>query len=162
MRRGRHDGRAAAGSPVRARPRRLLRLPVATPTACPPSVNGSTSGRRSPWVGHVDVSVFIRSDAGKTTVAALRAAIAALPQVRRSYFESQDQAWAEFQRLYTCSARVPRSQVPASYRIVLSPATRQQRDDVVRTLSRLPGVESVSCDPSSPCTNLSSPAPAAP
>ena len=78
------------------------------------------------------------------------------PQVSRVYFESRAQAYAEFQRLYTCSAQVSPTTIPPSYRLVLRTVTRPQRDDLVRTISRLPAVRSVSCDPSSPCVDVAS------
>ena len=130
----------------------FLRLPVATPSSCPPSVNGATSGRRSPWVGHVDVSVFL-DDLSPRELEAVRGKVERIGAVKTVYAETQAQAWAEFQRLYTCSAQVPRDSVPASLRIVLFPLTRPERDDVVRRLHELAGVAGVSCDPSSPCTD---------
>jgi hypothetical protein len=80
-----------------------------------------------------------------------RAAAAERAGGRTVYFESADDAYAEFQRLYTCSADVPRSALHASYRLVLRPITRPARDAFVARLRRLTGVEAVSCDPSSPC-----------
>jgi hypothetical protein len=132
----------------------FLRLPVATPSACPPSANGETSGRRSPWVGHVDVSVFLARGASKAQVGALRARLQGLTEVRKVYFESRDQAHEEFRRLYTCSNEVPRSAAPASFRLVLHDVTRPQRDDLVRSVIDLAGVASVACDPSSPCVDV--------
>ncbi|HMC70584.1 MAG TPA: permease-like cell division protein FtsX [Mycobacteriales bacterium] len=130
---------------------RFLRLPVATPTACGSKVSGSTAGRRSPWVGNVDVSVFLEPSASPTQVASLGDQLRAMPAVKTVYFESAEQAYQEFQRLYTCSADVPRSAVPASYRLVLKAVQRPQRDDLVTRVRGLPAVSSVSCDPSSPC-----------
>jgi hypothetical protein len=141
-------------SPVTRKPPDLLgflRTPVATPSACAGRVSGSTAGRRSPWVGTVDVSVFLRASATPTEVSALRDRLASLPGVRTVYFESADEAYAEFQRLYTCSADVPPSAVPASYRLVLATMKRPQRDHLVARIRSLPGVAGVSCDPSSPC-----------
>jgi hypothetical protein len=135
----------------------FLRHPVATPSSCPPSVSGSTSGRRSPWVGHVDVSVFVADRATTKQIAALRAKFDRLPEIRTIYFESSAKAYAEFQRLYTCSVQVPRSAVPASFRLLLHAVTRSQRDELVRSVIRLPAVASVSCDPSSPCVNVRRP-----
>jgi cell division protein FtsX len=129
----------------------FLRLPVATPSACAGKVSGSTAGRRSPWVGNVDVSVFLEASATPAQVSALGTQLRAMPEVSTVYYESAEQAYAEFQRLYTCSADVPRSAVPASYRLVLKAVKRPQRDDLVNRLRGLPGVSSVSCDPSSPC-----------
>jgi hypothetical protein len=129
----------------------FLRQPVATPTACGDKVSGSTAGRRSPWVGTVDVSVFVEPTATPAQLTALGRELRGLPGVRTVYFESASDAYAEFQRLYTCSADVPRSAVPASYRLVLTNLTRPQRDALVSRVRAMPAVSSVSCDPSSPC-----------
>ena len=137
----------------------FLQLPVASPSACPPNVNGTTAGRRSPWVGTVDVSVFLDSD---RPLATLRPQVAALPDVAAVFTETGAQAYAEFQRLYTCSAGVPRSAVHASLRLVLATVDLGKRDDLVRQLLRLPGVETVSCDPSAPCVDVVRSASAAP
>ena len=153
-------GGSSAGSPA-ARPTpdldAFLRLPVATPSSCPPDTNGQTSGRRSPWVGTVDISVFLAAGASPRQAAALRDALEQQRHVRHVYAETRQQAYAEFQRLYTCSAQVPRSAVRASYRIVLDQVTRPERDDVVRAIYRLPVVGSISCDPSSPCVDIKRP-----
>ena len=132
----------------------FLQLPVATPSACPSNVNGSTSGRRSPWVGHVDVSVFVADGVDAATRRDLHDALVREAHVTRVYTETRREAYAEFQRLYTCSAKVPRSAVPASYRLVLDKVTTADRDALVRMIYRLPGVGSVSCDPSSPCVGI--------
>jgi hypothetical protein len=129
----------------------FLRLPVATPSSCAGAQSGSTAGRRSPWVGAVDVSVYVESSATAADTESLGAQLRALPQVRSVYFESAAQAYAEFQRLYTCSADVSPSAVPASYRLILRPLTRPARDALVARIRGLPTVSSVSCDPSSPC-----------
>ena len=76
------------------------------------------------------------------------------PHVAQVYSETQQQAYAEFQRLYTCSAQVPLSAVPASYRIVLDHVTTPQRDALVRAIYRLQGVGGVSCDPANPCVDV--------
>lgn len=133
----------------------FLRTPVATPTACPPDVNGSTVGRHSPWVGTVDVSVFVKSTATPAQVSTLGRQLREMADVVAVYFESHAQAYAEFQRLYTCSARVRPDQVPASYRLVLTPGlSLVTRDDLVRKIIHLAGVATVSCDPSTPCVDV--------
>lgn len=129
----------------------FLALPVATPSTCPPDENGTTAGRRSPWVGTVDVSVFLTAGA---QVSRLRDQVAALPDVAAVFVETGEQAYAEFQRLYTCSAGVPSSAVHASLRLVLTTLDLGQRDDLVKRLLGLPGVETVSCDPSAPCVDV--------
>jgi len=132
----------------------FLRLPVATPSSCPAGSNGQGSGRTSPWVGHVDVSVFVADGADAATRKALYGALVAEPHVAHVYTETRQQAYEEFQRLYACSAGVPRSAVRASYRLVLDTVTIPQRDALVRQIYRLPGVGEVSCDPSSPCVSV--------
>jgi hypothetical protein len=130
----------------------FLKLPAATPTACPKGVTGAASGRRSPWVGHVDVSVYVDVAARPPVVRALGDRLRQAPHVRNVYFESAAQAFDEYARLYTCSARVPRSAVPPSYRLVLMTTTNADRDALVREIVRMPGVRDVACDPSDPCT----------
>ena len=95
--------------------------------------------------------MFIAPSARPADVEALGGQLRALPRVKSVYFESAAQAYAEFQRLYTCSADVPRSAVPASYRLVLKDVKRPQRDGLITRVRGLPAVSSVSCDPSSPC-----------
>jgi len=129
----------------------FLRLPVATPSACPANQHGSASGRRSPWAGRVDVSVFVSDRAKPAVVRRLGALLRAEADVERVYAESRAQAYAEYQRLYTCSAAVPSDAVPASYRLVLAHVTQARRDALVRVVKVLPGVAAVSCDPSDPC-----------
>lgn len=133
----------------------FLKLPPATPSACPSTQNGTTIGRASPWVGTVDVSVFVRPKATAQQVRALGAYLRADPLVQTAYFESQHQAYEEFQRLYTCWTAVPKSQAPASYRVLLfRTTTLGARDLLVRRLTRRPAVDSVSCDPSVPCVDI--------
>lgn len=142
---------------------RFLQLPVATPSACPPTLNGTTIGRASPWVGTVDVSVFLTPKASTHDVLAIGNYLRSDAQVQHAYFESRHQAYAEFQRLYTCWKSVPSSQTPPSYRLVLvHGATLVTRDLLVKRLLRKPAVDSVSCDPSVPCTNIVESTPPAP
>lgn len=133
----------------------FLRQPVATPSVCPPNAGAAASGRRSPWVGHVDLSVFLMVGAPPRAAARIRQLIRRNPLVERSYYEDQAQAYAEFQRLYTCWAHVARSQTPASFRVSLTPTTTiAQRNRLVAQLLREPGVDTVSCDPALPCTDI--------
>ena len=132
----------------------FLRLPVATPSSCPAGSNGTGSGRLSPWAGHVDISVFVADGADAATRKALYDALVAESRVAHVYTETRQQAYEEFQRLYTCSASVPRSAVRASYRLVLDTVTTPHRDALVTQIYRLPGVGDVSCDPVSPCVGI--------
>ena len=132
----------------------FLRLPVATPSSCPAGSNGTGTGRVSPWAGHVDISVFLADNATGSTRKALHDALVTEPHVAHVYTETRKQAYEEFQRLYACSAGVPRSAVRASYRLVLDTVTTPQRDALVRQIYRLPGVGDISCDPVSPCVGI--------
>ena len=152
------SGAAVAPTPTaRAAPdlAQFLQLPVATPSVCPSNVSGSTDGRSSPWVGTVDVSVFLSSSATSRQIAQLGHLLRTNQIVHKVYFESQHEAFQEFQRLYTCWTAVPKSQTPASYRVVLTPTTTLlQRNDLVQRLVDLHTVDSVSCEPTVPCTNI--------
>jgi hypothetical protein len=132
----------------------FLKLPVATPTTCPADANGTTVGRTSPWVGHVDVSVYVDQHATPPAVRRLGAQLRHLSGVSTVYYESHREAVAEFARLYTCSANFPQATIPASYRLVLGGLTHVDRDAVLRRIVRLPAVGEVSCDPSDPCTSI--------
>lgn len=132
----------------------LLRQPIATPSICPSEAAQST-GLRSPWSGHVDISVYLKPSARTSTVTRLARELNRTTIVQRVYYESRAEAFAEFQRLYTCWGQVPRSQVPASYRIVLIPtATISQRNTLVAQMLHQPGVDSASCDPTLPCVDV--------
>jgi hypothetical protein len=152
----------SAGSPgsnSRLRPtpdlHAFLNQPVASPSECPSTVNGTTIGRSSPWVGTVDVSVFLRPNVTTQQVLKVGNDLRTDPLVQTVYFESARQAYQEFQRLYTCWTAVSRSQTPASYRLVLIPtATLATRDLLVRRLAKQPAVDTVSCDPTVPCVNV--------
>jgi hypothetical protein len=141
----------------------FLALPAATPSSCPSDVSGSTVGRSSPWVGHVDMSVFVSTSATARETRKVGNALSTNPIVRTVYFESKAEAFQEFKRLYSCWTSVPRSQTPASFRVVLSPiATIGSRNALVARTVRLPHVDTVSCDPSEPCVNVVESASAAP
>jgi FtsX extracellular domain len=133
----------------------FLKLPVATPSRCPSTANGTTVGRDSPWVGHVDVSIFLKPSTSTQQLLRFGSDLRADPLASHVYFESSREAYLEFQRLYTCWASVRRAQTPASYRIVLVPtASIASRDILVARLVRRHDVDSVSCDPSVPCVDV--------
>jgi hypothetical protein len=132
----------------------FLRQPVATPSVCTTQPAAGT-GRTSPWQGTVDVSVFLRRGATPRAVKQLGDTLRNAAVVQRVYFESSDEAYREFQRLYTCSASVSKAQTPASYRVVLLPtATIGQRNALVAKTLRNPAVDSASCDPALPCVDV--------
>jgi FtsX extracellular domain len=132
----------------------FLRLPVATPSACPPSQNGTTIGRTSVWSGQVDLSVYVATSTTPREAKQVGATLRADPRVRTVYYETPKQAYEEFQRLYTCWAGVARSQIPSSYRVDLNTTvTIAERDALVSTVARLPHVDYVACNPVIPCTS---------
>jgi hypothetical protein len=132
----------------------FLRLPVATPSACPSNQNGTSDGRTSVWAGQVDLSVFVSPDATAAQTQSIGTALHADSRVQNVYFETRQQAFEEFQRLYTCWAGVSRSQTPASYRVDLKPTVSiADRNSLVSTISRLPDVDYVACNPLIPCTS---------
>lgn len=133
----------------------LLSQPVAQPRHCPPHTNGETTGRQSPWLGSVDLSVFAGRRDSPARLRAIGTYLRKQPLVRRLYFESQREAYREFQRLYTCSARLTPDRLPASWRVVLAPGTTvDERDALVARAQLLPGVQVVACDPSLPCVDV--------
>ncbi len=132
-----------SSSSCRSRPRARARATSAgrpTAEARPGSATStcrSTSGHRSATAADRPA----RSDAAHR------------PARPQGLLRTQHQAYEEFQRLYTCWTSVPKSQTPASYRVVLTPlATLLQRNDLVQRLVNKPGVDSVSCEPTVPCT----------
>jgi hypothetical protein len=141
--------------PSAPRIKAFLKLPVATPSRCPSTVSGTTTGRISPWTSHIDISVFLSAHDSAATVTSLGAGFRSNPLVGHVYYESKAEAFEEFQRLYTCSASTKNPQIPASYRLQLTPgATVSARNDLVATILREPGVATVSCDPSNPCVDI--------
>lgn len=138
--------------PAAPRIKAFLRLPVATPSRCPATVSGTTAGRVSPWSGHIDISVFLAPHITTPATAKLGAGFRANPLVRRVFYESKREAFAEFQRLYTCSASVKNPGIPASYRLQLTAGTTvAARNALVTRILAEPGVATASCDPSDPC-----------
>jgi FtsX extracellular domain len=156
---GGSSGSAGATGPLiqpsAPRIKAFLKLPVAAPASCASNVSGTTSGRISPWVGHVDISAFLDPHASASTVKALASGFRSNPAVLHVYYESKAEAFREFQRLYTCSASTPNPHIPASYRVVLKQGTTvAARNRIVGSTVREPGVETVSCDPSNPCVDI--------
>jgi hypothetical protein len=135
--------------------RAFLQLPAATPSSCPSGVPASGTGRQSPWVGRIDISVFVKSAATPRAVQRLGRFLRHGRLVDTVYFESKSQAYAEFQRLYTCWSAVPPSQTPASYRVVLLPnVSFGARNAFVAKVLQQPGVATASCDPTVPCVDV--------
>jgi hypothetical protein len=154
---GAGSGGSAGSAAVQVQPaapriKAFLKLPVATPSRCPSNVSGTTAGRISPWSGHIDISVFLDPHLTPSATAKLGAGFRDNPLVRRVFYESKAEAFAEFQRLYTCSASVNNPDIPASYRLQLTAGTTlAARNALVTQILAEPGVSTASCDPSNPC-----------
>jgi cell division transport system permease protein len=75
------------------------------------------------WASKVEVSVFLRDDASPDQVTALNSKIAGLPEVQTHYFESKEQAYERFRRLFqdspTLVNNVQPESMPQSFRIKL-------------------------------------------
>jgi cell division transport system permease protein len=75
------------------------------------------------WASKVEVSVFLRDDASPDQVTALNNKIAGLPEVQTHYFESKEQAYERFRRLFqdspTLVNNVQPESMPQSFRIKL-------------------------------------------
>jgi hypothetical protein len=132
----------------------LLKLPVAMPSKCPANVNGTTIGRASPWQ-YTDVSLFMKLNASTKDNLVVSRELTSSPDVSAVYYETQRQAYREFQHLYTCWAAVSRSQTPASYRVNLKTTTTiGTRNAFVEQLLRLPGVDTITCPAVESCVNV--------
>jgi hypothetical protein len=146
-------GPSVVVQPAPPRIKAFLKLPVATPSRCASNVSGTTAGRISPWSGHIDISVFLDGNATPALTRTLGSGLRSNRQVKRVYYESKAEAFAEFQRLYTCSASVKNPDIPASYRLQLMAGTTvSARNALVGRILGEPGVATASCDPSDPCT----------
>jgi cell division transport system permease protein len=75
------------------------------------------------WASKVEVSVFLRDDASPDQITALNNKIADLPEVQTHYFETKQQAYERFRRLFedspTLVNNVDAESMPQSFRIKL-------------------------------------------
>ncbi len=75
------------------------------------------------WGDKVEVSVFLRDEASPDQVAALEQKINTMPEKQTFYYETKDQAYASFQKLFEDSPalvnNVDPQALPASFRIKL-------------------------------------------
>jgi cell division transport system permease protein len=113
------------------------------------------------WASKVEVSVFLRDDASPDQITALNNKIADLPEVQTHYFETREQAYEQFKRIFrdhpALVNNVDASALPQSFRIKLvdpeqfavirarlvgDPAIDEIRDEQ-RTLNRLFAVTGV-------------------
>ncbi|HET6770140.1 MAG TPA: permease-like cell division protein FtsX, partial [Actinomycetota bacterium] len=75
------------------------------------------------WASKVEVSVFLRDDASPDQITALNNKIADLPEVQTHYFETREQAYEQFKRIFrdhpALVNNVDASALPQSFRIKL-------------------------------------------
>jgi cell division transport system permease protein len=75
------------------------------------------------WASKVEVSVFLRDDASAEQIQALQTKIAELPEVETYFFETKQQAYEQFQRIFSDSPSLVRNvdpeSLPQSFRIKL-------------------------------------------
>jgi cell division transport system permease protein len=75
------------------------------------------------WASKVEVSVFLRDDASPEQIQALQTKISELPEVETYYFETKQQAYEQFKRIFRDSPslvnNVDAESLPQSFRIKL-------------------------------------------
>lgn len=75
------------------------------------------------WAGKIEVSVFLRDDASQEEIDALEAKIGALPEVERYYFETRQEAYENFQKIFRDNdalvSNVDPDAMPQSFKIKL-------------------------------------------
>jgi cell division transport system permease protein len=75
------------------------------------------------WASKVEVSVFLRDDASPEQIQALQTKIADLPEVQTYFFETKQQAYEQFKRIFRDSPalvnNVDAQSLPQSFRIKL-------------------------------------------
>lgn len=97
------------------------------------------------WEGKVELNVFLREEITPEQSKELGAAISSMPEVARVFYESKDQAFNEYKKMFEDTPaiwqNVDPNALPASYRIKLKdPKTAQA---VASRLEGRPGVDEV-------------------
>lgn len=99
----------------------------------------------SSWEGKVELNVFLRDEATPDEVKALGSQANGMPEVEKVFFESKEQAFEEYQRMFKDSPaiteNVDRNALPASYRIKLKDPNSAEA--VASRLQGQPGVDEV-------------------
>jgi len=102
-------------------------------------------GMVSSWEGKVELNVFLRDEITPEQTKQLGADISGMPEVRKAYYESKDQAFQEYKRMFKDSPgiteNVDPAALPSSYRIKLNDPSRAEA--VASRLQGRPGVEDV-------------------
>ena len=99
----------------------------------------------SSWEGKVELNVFLRDEATPEQERDIKVAAESMPEVSRVYFESKDQAFAEYKRMFNDSPAITENvdpnALPASYRIKLKDPNAAEA--VAARLQGRPGVDEV-------------------
>lgn len=97
------------------------------------------------WEGKVELNVFLRDEATPAQVQELGAAISGMPEVSKRYFETKEQAYQQYRRMFKDSPAITENvdpnALPASYRIKLKDPN--QAEAVAARLRGRPGVDEV-------------------
>ncbi|CAN5761505.1 permease-like cell division protein FtsX [soil metagenome] len=99
----------------------------------------------SSWEGKVELNVFLRDEATPEEVAAIKTQTTGMPEVDEVFFESKEQAFEEYKRMFKDSPAITENvdpnALPASYRIKLKDPN--QAEAVASRLQGQPGVDEV-------------------
>lgn len=99
----------------------------------------------SSWEGKVELNVFLRDEATPEQIEELGAVISGMPEVQERFFESKEQAFEEYRRMFQDSPAITENvdpnALPASYRIKLKDPN--QAEPVASRLQGRPGVDEV-------------------
>jgi cell division transport system permease protein len=97
------------------------------------------------YYGEIEVSIFLKNDASQPQTDAIGKVIDQSPLVLRKTFESRDEAFAKFQKLWADSpdfiAAVTPDSLPASYRVKLKDPEKYK--EFAKQVNGLPGIDSV-------------------
>lgn len=99
----------------------------------------------SSWEGKVELNVFLRDEATPEEVKTLGSQASGMPEVDEVFFESKEQAFEEYKRMFADSPAITENvdpnALPASYRIKL--ADPNTAEAVASRLQGQPGVDEV-------------------
>jgi cell division transport system permease protein len=99
----------------------------------------------SSWEGKVELNVFLRDEATPEEIAAIKTQTSGMPEVDEVFFESKEQAFEEYKRMFKDSPAITENvdpnAHPASYRIKLKDPNSAEA--VASRLQGQPGVDEV-------------------
>lgn len=99
----------------------------------------------SSWEGKVELNVFLRDEATPEEIAAIKTQTSGMPEVEEVFFESKEQAFEEYKRMFKDSPAITENvdpnALPASYRIKLKDPNSAEA--VASRLQGQPGVDEV-------------------